>query len=160
MDLFESKHSLFWFTARAHNTVNARLGKPQIDAYRDAYALYAHMQFETTRNYYFNYVANIIATEQGLDGLVNARKLVELRKAEYTTFRPWTLAVDWAKNSVTMFLDAHPDVQIAWSAVDTRKLQPLPPGGAPVPAPPRTRLGGGPITIRPGVVLPRSLVSR
>lgn len=121
-NIFESRHTFFWFSVKAHNMVNARLGKPQVKHYREAYHMYAQRDWSGERRYYAAYVRRTVQIESGIDGFETQRQIKVVADLELTRVPQWYRAADWSNNTITALLEVDPDVEADFKPEATRTI--------------------------------------
>lgn len=152
-DIWASKNAFFHFTVKGHNTVSARLAKPQLRTYREAYDLYARNQMAPLREWYYMYIAHVHSIEASFDGVKAARYIGAMRALERGMFREWAAAIDWDRpNGITPFLD----VDVSIPPDTTRRLQ-IAARTIPAPPAPPMRIAG---SVIPAASIPLRLLSR
>lgn len=105
-DILKNKHAFFWFTVKAHNMANARLGKMQLQTYEDAYRLYKGFDHKPTRFQYIRYINHLFMGEKSLENLIKQSQLKILLEIERNSLGDWWKAMDWEINMVaTMIRD-------------------------------------------------------
>lgn len=157
-DIFKDRHSLFWFTAKAHNMVNARLGKPQLKLYREVYEQYARRDWRGDRAYYVSYVKRTINFEQGIDGFEVQRNIKGVQALDVTRIPEWTRRTDWGINAISRALEADPELVVDFQPRETQVIAGA--GAAQAPSAPAPRSAGGLLGgILGGLRIPRVLLS-
>lgn len=154
-DIFKDRHSLFWFSVKAHNMVNARLGKPQVKLYREVYDQYARRNLQGDRAYYVNYVKRTINFEQGIDGFEVQRNIKLVQALDATRIPEWTRGTDWSNNAITRAIEADPLLEVDFKPKETQVI-----AGSAAPSTPAPRPAGGLLgSILGGLRIPKVLLS-
>lgn len=121
-DILKDKHSFFWFSVKAHNLVNARLGKPQIISYMESWNMFKNQNNKSIRDYYYNYIQHVITVEQGFDGLILSKKVKEMRAIDIE-FDKWFNNTSWDNNTIQIILNTNPSLSIEVDEKTTMKIQ-------------------------------------
>jgi hypothetical protein len=141
-DIFKNRHTLFWFTVKAHNMVNARLTHPQIILYREVWDMFRAVDMTPVRAYYLEYIRRITATEQGFDGIVRLKGIRELITFESSTLKEWLARTNWNANRVSTIVENDPELRIDLEEPVVQKLRAADPRAHVQPRPvPSLRFG-------------------
>lgn len=115
-DILASKYALVWFVAKAHNSVNVRLGKPQVKTFKDMWARYDGVNWEPTRSNYYRYIAGSWSREQGFDGIRLVQRVSSMKSSE-RGMSHWRTESD----DIRRLLAATPDVLISLTEAETER---------------------------------------
>lgn len=125
-DIFRSKHSFFWFSVVAHNTVNLRLSKPQIVSYNVAYDQYRFENWQSTRNRYYQYVFVQVNIERGIDAvpfLGAIRRMIEWERGPL--FQKWKPQWIGQSDGIQAVLEETPLISIEIKPTQIAQTQPM-----------------------------------
>jgi hypothetical protein len=107
-DILKNKHAFFWYTVKAHNMANARLGKMQIQSYGDAYTLYKGFNHSPTRLQYIKYINHLFSAERDMNNLMKQTQLKPLLELERGAITKWWTTMDWETNMIATMIRENP----------------------------------------------------